>query len=74
MNENILIDPLPDSVVIDGERIPVNPGYRVHILIEICMFSDRDDEQKLLDALHLFYGMRIPSDVDTALEQLPEGH
>lgn len=70
MNANILIDPLPDSVVIDGERIPVNPGYRVHILIEICMFSDRDDEQKLLDALHLFYGMRMPSDIDAALEQL----
>lgn len=70
MTENILIDSLPDSVVLDGVRIPVNPGYRVHILIEICMFSDRDDEQKLLDALHLFYGMRIPSDIDAALEQL----
>ena len=33
MTENILIDSLPDSVVLDGVRIPVNPGYRVHILI-----------------------------------------
>ena len=38
MTENILIDSLPDSVVLDGVRIPVNPGYRVHIRMIYAAF------------------------------------
>lgn len=67
---NILIDELPKSVVIAGKIYPVNWGYRANILIEISMFSDRSDEQKLLDALNIFYLGSIPSDMDSALKEL----
>lgn len=70
MNANILIDPLPESVIINKAEVSVNAGFRTHMLIEMCMFSDRDDEQKLLDALHLFYGPRIPADIAAATEKL----
>lgn len=42
------------------------------ILIEICMFdSERNEEQKVLDALNIFYGMNnIPADTQAAMEQL----
>ena len=55
MKANILLDDLPREVKVDGMWYPVNYGYRAHILIEMVMFSDRDDEQKLLDALNIFY-------------------
>lgn len=67
---NILIDELPKSVKV-GERIyPINWGYRANMLIEIEMFSDRSDEQKLLDALNIFYFQNIPADMEEALNQL----
>lgn len=68
--ENILIDELPHEVMINNEPVSVNYGYRAHILIEICMFSDRDDEQKLLDALNLFYFGDIPTDISAAIKAL----
>lgn len=44
MKANILLDDLPREVKVDGMWYPVNYGYRAHILIEMVMFSDRDDE------------------------------
>lgn len=70
MKQNMLLGELPSEVVIEGIPISVNYGYRAHILIEICMFSDQDDEQKLLDALNIFYCNEIPDNVDAAMEQL----
>lgn len=67
---NILIDDLPHEVVIDGVEYPINYGYRAQMLIEIDMFSDRDDEQKLLDSLNIFYFNNIPQDIDAAMQQL----
>lgn len=67
---NILIDDLPSEVVIDGVEYPINYGYRAQMLIEIDMFSDRDDEQKVLDSLNIFYFNNIPPDMDAAMQQL----
>lgn len=74
MNCNILLDDLPHEVVIDNAVYSVNYGYRAHILIEINMFSDRDDEQKLLDSLNIFYFNNIPQDKDAAMETLLRFH
>ena len=38
--------------------------------MEICIFSDRSDEQKLLDCLNIFYCRNIPADVDQAVEKM----
>ena len=70
MKANILLDDLPREVKVDGMWYPVNYGYRAHILIEMVMFSDRDDEQKLLDALNIFYRKNIPGNMEAAMEQL----
>lgn len=41
------------------------------ILIELCMFdSDRSDEQRLLDALNIFYNRNIPENMEEALKKL----
>lgn len=68
---NILLDRLPKSVNVGGIEYPVNWGYRAMVLIEICMFdSQRNEEQRTLDALNIFYQQNIPLDFSAALEQL----
>lgn len=67
---NILIDELPHSVVVNDCIYDVNWGYRANIIMEICIFSDRSDEQKLLDCLNIFYCRNIHADVDQAVEKM----
>ena len=69
---NILLDDLPCSVEVSGIAYPVNWGYRTMVLIEIGMFdSGRSEEQRMLDALNLFYGPgNIPPDIPSAIEML----
>lgn len=68
---NILIDRLPESVSIDGREYPVNWGYRAFLLIEICLFDKRlNDEQKVLNCLNIFYNRDIPQNLSTAIEKL----
>jgi len=68
---NILLDELPETIQIGTQEVPVNYGYRAFILIEICLFdSHRSDEQKVLDALNIFYKERIPDDYMEAISGL----
>ncbi|MBQ8640436.1 MAG: hypothetical protein IJ468_14935 [Lachnospiraceae bacterium] len=67
---NINVDELPKKVIIDGEPFAVNYGFRTCMLIEICMFGDLPDEEKIANALHLFYGERIPNNRDEAIKAM----
>lgn len=66
----MLIDDLPTTVNINGKAYQINYGYRACMLIEINMFSDIEDEQKILNALNIFYFNRIPREKDEAMEKL----
>lgn len=70
MIQSITFDTLPESVTIDGMVYPVNFGYRAMMAVEIEMFSERSDEQKLLNALNLFYLQNIPFDADKAISKM----
>lgn len=68
---NILIDSLPECVRIDGVEWPVNWGYRAFILIELCLFDgEQNEEQKVLNALNIFYNRDIPGNVVEAIDQM----
>jgi len=68
---NILIDELPTSVVISGKRYPVNWGFRTFILIEICIFDQKlADDERIANALELFYRDLIPADYNQAFEKM----
>lgn len=68
---NILIDALPEAVMINGAEWPVNWGYRAFLLIEICMFDEsQSEEQRLLNALNIFYNCNIPANLRAAIEQM----
>lgn len=68
---NMLLGELPQTVTVAGEEVPIDWGYRAFILIEICMFDHkRSNEQKILDALNIFYKSRIPDDYRESIEKL----
>lgn len=68
---NILLDSLPECVLIDGREWPVNWGYRAFILIELCMFDNKqNEEQKVLNALNIFYNRDIPDNAAEAINQM----
>jgi len=70
MYHNILIDELPKKVEVGGCEYDINYGYRAGILIEIEMFSDKEDEDKLLEALNIFYLGNIPPEMEEAMQKL----
>lgn len=70
MIQTITFDTLPENVTVDGIVYPVNYGYRAMMAVEIEMFSEKNDEQKLLNALNLFYFQNIPPNADEAIKNL----
>ena len=67
---NLLIDPLPETVVICGREWAINTAFYTGILFELLM-QDQDltDAEKVEQALVLYYP-KIPTDVPVALDRL----
>ena len=67
---NILIDPLPGHVVIDGAAWSINSSFFIGIQFELLM-QDREltDGEKVAQALALYYP-EIPPNLETAMERL----
>ncbi len=67
---NLLIDRLPDQVLIAGEAWPINSSFFIGIQFELLM-QDRElaEGEKVGRALALYYP-EIPPDLDGALERL----
>lgn len=70
MKELITFDTLPEKAKIDGKEVSIGYGYRILMAIEIEMFSEHNDEQKLLNALNLFYLGKIPENVNAAVDYM----
>ena len=67
----VTFDILPESACIDGVEYPIGYGYRSMMAAEIEMFrKDVSDEQKILNALNLFFLNNIPPDMDKAVEYM----
>ena len=65
---NLLIEPLPKKICIDGKEYPIRWDFRVGILYELLMLDETvEGGEKLLLALRLFYG-EIPGNRKEALE------
>ena len=70
MEPLITFDNLPTTVNISGEIYHINYGYRTMMAIEMQMFGKNNDEQKVLNALNLFYGENIPVNRGKAIEYM----
>lgn len=67
---NIINEKLPESVQVCGNIYPIAYGFKESVQIEIIMFSDISDEEKLIRSLNIFYLNNIPLDINQAIEQL----
>lgn len=68
--QSIIFDTLPDSAIIGGREYGINSGYRTMMAVEITMFQDIPDDEKLCRAFSLFFKDRIPEDIQAAVDYL----
>lgn len=67
---NLLTEPAPEVVIIDGAEIPINADFRASIRFETEMERyDLNDEQKLLKALEIYYPA-VPKNLPAAIERM----
>lgn len=71
MKQNLLIDSLPDTVMVDGREFCINSDFRTSILFEL-MIVDKSltNRQKLIQALTLYYEDNVPANADEAIRQI----
>ena len=68
---NMLLDALPTWVDIDGVQYDLNSDFRISVMFEMLMFDDTVTERdKLQKALYLYYGNRIPPNIEKAVEKI----
>ena len=67
---NMLVDLLPETVEVDGEKYEINTDFRISVLFELLM---QDDEvtikEKIIQGLRLYYPV-IPPNIHEAVEKM----
>ncbi|GAA0084582.1 hypothetical protein UT300007_10210 [Clostridium sp. CTA-7] len=67
---NILIDLLPNKVIIEEKEYEINSDFRTSILFELLMQDDNlSEEDKLYYALDLYYPI-LPENINKAVEEI----
>ena len=73
MSNNILIDIVPKKVEVTGEESDIDSNFRASILFEL-MIQDNElsNEEKIVQALKLYYGDNIPENIPEAIDKILE--
>ena len=67
---NILTDPAPKTVEIDGAAVPINWDFRASIRFEVIMSdASLSDEEKIEKALEVYYP-KIPYNLSEAVDRI----
>lgn len=66
---SVLAKSLPETVAINGTKYRIRYGYRTMIAVEMIIYEDMSDEQKMEQSLSLFY-KDIPDDTEEAVRKL----
>ena len=67
---NLILDPLPDYVEIDGGAWAINSCFTVGVRFELLMQdNDKTPQERIAQALTLFYP-EIPPNITAAMERL----
>lgn len=70
MKQNLLIDPLPETVMVDGREFFIRSDFRTTILFELLIGdTELSQTEKLTQALVLYYD-DIPANHNEAIEQV----
>ena len=67
---NILVDPLPDVVIVGGMEYQINTGFRTSVLFELLVRDKKIlDQAKIIGMLKLYYPQE-PADKDEAIKKI----
>lgn len=67
---NILIDLLPDTIIIDDKEYEINSDFRISILFELLMQDGSiEEDNKIILALKLYYPT-IPKNINLAIDKM----
>ena len=67
---NMLVDLLPDTVEVDGEKYEINTDFRISVLFELLMQDDEvTNEEKIIHGLNLYYPV-VPRNIHEAVEKM----
>lgn len=67
---NILVDPLPDVVIVGGMEYQINTGFRTSVLFELLVRDKKiPDSAKIIGMLQLYYPQE-PADKDEAIKKI----
>ena len=70
---NILIDLLPKCVEVSGKEFTIDSNFRASILFELMVQDNTlSDEEKIIQALEIYYGDNIPQDIPEAIDKILE--
>lgn len=70
MKPNLLIDTLPDTVMVDGREFSIRSDFRISIMFELLVGDNElTEKQKLQQTLELYYD-DIPANHEEAIEQV----
>ena len=68
MDANIILDRLPQHVMVDGKEYQIYADFRTSMLFETMMRSSLDDWEKLRQMLQLYYPV-VPENCQEAIRQ-----
>ena len=67
---NMLVDLLPETVEVDGEKYEINTDFRISVLFELLMQDDEvTNEEKIIQGLNLYYPV-VPRNIHEAVEKM----
>lgn len=68
---NLLLDVIPTTLEVGGERYKINAGFRESILFELMM-QDRElsDRDKINMAISIYFEDNVPDDIEAAVDQI----
>jgi len=66
---NMFLNALPETVEVDGKAFFIDTDFRTCMIFEKIIMSDEKPEEKLQEALDLFYPSGQPSDFEAAIHE-----
>lgn len=71
MRANMLIDSLPETVMVDGREFSIRSDFRTGILFELLIADNElSQSQKLSQMLMLYYDNVVPANTEEAVNQI----
>ena len=68
---NILVDPLPETVIVEGREYSINTDFRAGVLFEMMMNDkSQSNEDIIRQTLDIFFSEEIPDDLESAINEI----